>query len=122
MAFTRIGTVIVRVRDISAATEWYTDVLGFSVGHEDPAEGLAVLRGSEGSSLTLWEWKATDRPPAVGSPSCYPGFATTHAVEDAAALKARGIRTETVIERNGVRSFHFYDPDGNMLEAREVLA
>jgi catechol 2,3-dioxygenase-like lactoylglutathione lyase family enzyme len=54
--FSRIDTVIVRVRDVMRAVHWYTRTLGLAPVYSDPNEGLTVL-GMEGTSLTLWQVK-----------------------------------------------------------------
>lgn len=120
MSFSRIDTVILRVRDISAAIAWYVDVTGFSVAYEDPNERLAVLQGSDGSPLTLWAWKSGEVPPPAGATACYPIFASANAHDDARTLKAKGIRVDEVVDQGSICFFRFYDPDGNMLEACEV--
>ena len=52
--FSRLDTVILRVRDLPAAQRWYAATLGLHAIHEDAGEGLAVLGLDGGASLTLW--------------------------------------------------------------------
>lgn len=120
MSFSRVDTVILRVSDLAASTAWYVETIGFTVAFEDPGERLAVLQGSEGSPITLWEWKPGEKRPAPGGASCYPIFASKNAVEDARALRDRGVRVDEVVDQRSICFFRFYDPDGNMLEACEV--
>lgn len=120
MPFSKIDTVILRVRDIAAATAWYVENVGFTVAFEDPGERLVVLQGSEGSPLTLWEWRTGEHSPPPGVSTCYPIFSSSDAIGDAEALRNRGIRVDDVIDQGGMCYFRFYDPDGNMLEACEV--
>jgi catechol-2,3-dioxygenase len=42
--FSHIDTVIVRVRDISRAVQWYSRTLGLAAVYSDPAEGLTGVR------------------------------------------------------------------------------
>ena len=117
--FSRLDTLIMRVRDLRAAREWYGDALGLSATYVDEAEGLAVL-GLEGTSLTLWQLKPNEHAGASGAGS-YPIFAVADATAARAQLQARGVTAETIQTGQGVRYFGFHDLDGNRLEACELL-
>lgn len=118
--FTRIDTVILRVRDVAAAARWYADVLGFGVLVADEAEKLVVLDGCT-PPLTLWQLKPGESAPAEGTQRSHPIFASVDAHADAAALAMSGARVGPVEEGEGVRFFRFQDLDGNTLEACQVL-
>jgi len=122
--FSGLDTVIIRVRDITSATAWYTQKLGAEALYEDEEQHLAVVEigGSPdgdtvGSTLTLWqlepgtEWSAS---------STYPILATPDALAAHAALRDLGVAVSEITETPGVRFFRFTDPDGNQLEACEV--
>lgn len=64
--FSRLDTLIVRVRDLRAAREWYDNALGVAATYVEEAEGLAVL-GLKGTSLTLWQLKSDDGAGASGA-------------------------------------------------------
>lgn len=116
--FSRLDTVILRVRDLPAAQQWYAATLGLSAVYEAPDEGLAVLGLAAGASLTLWALPAGE---AVRASSTFPIFAVADAPAAHAHLRARGVAVGPVTEGPGVRYFRFADPDGNPLEACEVL-
>lgn len=117
--FSRIDTVILRVRDLAAAQQWYAATLGLQAVYEDPAQGLAVLGLDGGGTLTLW---AVPQGDAVGPSSTFPIFGIADAAAAHAQLRSRGVAPGPVTDGPGVRYFHFTDPDGNPLEACEVLA
>lgn len=116
--FTRLDTVIVRVRDLAAALQWYATKLDLHPVYEDAQQGLAVLGLGEGTSLTLWSLHAGEAP---GPSSTYPILAVADASGARERLVAAGVAADPVVEAPGVRYFRFTDLDGNPLEACEVL-
>jgi catechol 2,3-dioxygenase-like lactoylglutathione lyase family enzyme len=124
--FSGLDTVIIRVRDISAATTWYVQHLGAEALYEDEEQRLAVIEvgGSPdgemaGSTLTLWQ---LDDGVAWAPSSTYPILATPDAKAAHAALAAQGVAVDALVETPGVWFFRFTDLDGNTLEACEVKA
>ena len=117
--FSRLDTVILRVRDLAAARAWYAATLDLHPVYEDATQGLAVLGLDGGTSLTLWA--SPERAPIAPS-STFPIFAVADAAAAHAHLRARGASTGPLVEAPGVRYFRFADPDGNPLEACEVVA
>lgn len=115
--FSRLDTIVLRVRDLAAARQWYAATLNLSAVHEDPAQGLAVL-GLEGTSLTLWTVPTGE---AVRPSSTFPIFVVADAAAARAHLLGCGVAAEPLTEEPGVRFFRFTDPDGNPLEACEIL-
>lgn len=120
--FSRIDTLILRVRDLQRACDWYATTLGLTAVYTDAEEGLAVLPVGESGSLTLWQLKKGEVPPARDAAGAYPIFAAADAAADHVALSARGVEVGELTEGPGVRFFTFRDPDGNRLEACEVAA
>ena len=120
--FRRIDTVIVRVRDLQQAKGWYERVLELDTIYEDPAERLAVLTTPDGSSVTLWELKEGEVLAAGPGVGTYPIFAVDDAPDAHRALRERGVEPEALADGAGVCYFGFRDPDGNRLEACQVLA
>ena len=118
--FERIDTIIVRVRDYEAAAEWYTERLGLQPTYIDPVQGLVVLP-FDGHSLTLSQLKPGEMLPPRGTCVPFPIFVTADAAVLHAELQARGVAVERVQDGGGVRSFAFWDLDGNRLEACQVL-
>jgi catechol 2,3-dioxygenase-like lactoylglutathione lyase family enzyme len=116
--FSRLDTVILRVRNLRAAQQWYATTLGLHAIFEDAGQRLAVLGLDGGASLTLWEL-----PPAedVRPSSTFPIFGVADARAAHAHLLAHGVAVGEVVEGAGVRFVRFVDPDGNPLEACEVM-
>lgn len=122
--FSGLDTVIIRVRDIAAATAWYVQHLGAEAIYEDDEQRLAVIEigGSPdgdivGSTLTLWQ---LDDGVAWVPSSTYPILSTPDAKAAHAALSAQGVEVGELMETPGVWFFRFSDADGNALEACEV--
>lgn len=118
--FDRLDAVVLRVADFQAAVAWYREALGLSPVFADATEGLAVL-GLQGCALTLWQRKREEAILAEPAATAFPIFATDDAAAAHATLRARGVQVEALAEGDGVRFFGFFDPDGNRLEACQVL-
>lgn len=119
--FSRIDTIIVRVRDLGRATQWYRENLRLAPSFEDPHERLAVLATAEGSSLTLWELKAGELLAPSDAAGSYPIFAVADAPGAHQLLRAQGVELEPLAHAEGVCFFGFRDLDGNRLEACQVV-
>ncbi|MBP6669065.1 MAG: hypothetical protein KA180_06435, partial [Gemmatimonadales bacterium] len=61
------------------------------------------------------------QPAAATAAGPFPIFATRNAGAAYAILLERGARVDPIQEGGGVRFFSFYDPDGNRLEACEII-
>jgi catechol 2,3-dioxygenase-like lactoylglutathione lyase family enzyme len=118
--FSHIESIVLRVRDLAAAVEWYRSHLGLRVVYDDPSKGLAVIKIGRGGSLTLWELGSDDMyfPEVAGS---FPVFEGTRVALQREELMARGVRASAMREFPGVRCFSFWDLDGNRLEVCEIL-
>ena len=122
--FSGLDTVIIRVRDIATATQWYVQFLGAEAIYEDEEQKLSVVEfGGDpdadvaGSTLTLWQLDAG----AEWAPSStYPILATRDARAAHAALERSGVDVGQLTETPGVWFFRFRDLDGNTLEGCEV--
>lgn len=114
-----IDTIIVRVSNIEISKQWYQEKLGLSAVWDDPAMKLVVLDTHGPTSLTLWQTEK--KIPADKETASYPIFKTSNAGALRQELLARGIRAEALVSDEYVQYFFFYDPDGNVLEACEVL-
>jgi catechol 2,3-dioxygenase-like lactoylglutathione lyase family enzyme len=118
--FSHIDTVIVRVRDVGRAVQWYSLTLGLAAVYSDPDEGLTVL-GLKGTSLTLWQLKPHEQGTEPSGRS-FPIFSVADAAAAHRHLVGHGATVEPLQEGPGVRFFTFSDLDGNRLEACQVLA
>lgn len=115
--FSGIDTIIIRVRDITAACSWYAQHLGGEQVYEDDEQRLAVIEFSSGSTITLWQ--IDDGAEFVPS-ATYPILATADARSAHKALTEQGVSLQALRETPGVIYFRFTDLDGNPLEACEV--
>ncbi|EIM01347.1 hypothetical protein RHOFW104T7_16210 [Rhodanobacter thiooxydans] len=119
--FLRIDTVIVRVRDLAQALPWYQGLLAVEPVHFEGGEGLAVLPLGD-TSLTLWQSELEDMGHATtGRAGTYLILAVADADAAHAFVAAHGGTPEPVGAGAGMRFFGFTDPDGNYLEACQVL-
>lgn len=120
--FSRLDTVILRVRDIDAASDWYQALLGVAPTYEDAAEGLVVLPVGDSGSLTLWRLTPeAQRAAGAGRAGTYPILGVADAEAAHAFVASRGGTPDAVEAGEGVRYFGFTDPDGNFLEACQAL-
>lgn len=113
-----IDTIIIRVSDIEISKKWYQEKLDLKPIYDEPKLKLVVLDTGGPTSLTLWQTeKAIQNNPDTSS---YPIFRTLDANSANQELKEKGIKVEDVIDDGFVNYFHFFDPDGNILEACQV--
>jgi catechol 2,3-dioxygenase-like lactoylglutathione lyase family enzyme len=114
-----IDTIIVRVSNIQKSKAWYQDKLGFLPVWHDPDMKLVVFDTKGAASLTIWQ---TDKKiENQRETATYPIFKTTDASKLREDLQNQGIQVEQIMEDEHVKYFFFFDPDGNVLEACEVL-
>jgi len=116
--FSRIDTVIVRVRDLKQSKAWFQGVLGLAVAHEDTQENLVVFGLESGSSLTVWQLKEGEEvEDARRSQRSYPIFYSDNIQTVYQKLIEGGVKTSSIQgEAGDVRWFQFFDPDGNTFE------
>lgn len=113
-----IDTIIIRVSDIEISKKWYQEKLDLKPIYDEPKLKLVVLDTGGPTSLTLWQTeKAIQNNPDTSS---YPIFRTLDASSANQELKEKGIKVGDVIDDGFVNYFHFFDPDGNFLEACQV--
>lgn len=119
--FTRLDTVLLRVRDVAKSKVWYEQVLRLKPVFEDDQEKLVVFDLGGETSLTIWQLKpAQDLRPA-GVTGTFPIFLAEDVAQTRDYLIAHQVQVEPVQESGGVRSLGFFDPDGNRLEVCQVL-
>lgn len=118
--FSGIDTLIIRVSNIEQSGQWYQEKLGLGIIWDAPEMKLRVLDSGSPVSITLWETGEPIQPnPAT---TAYPIFSTADAAASRALLMERQVKTSELTDDGTVRYFFFYDPDGNVLEACQVLA
>ena len=123
-----IDHIVLRVRDVARALEFYRDTLGCSVEREQRALGLTQLRAGR----SLIDLVTADGPLGRRAAGAGPGapnvehFCLTLAPFEeprlTAWLAARGVAVEAPAMRYGAegegRSFFVSDPDGNHIELK----
>jgi predicted enzyme related to lactoylglutathione lyase len=113
----KMSAVWYPVRDWEAAKAFYRDVLGLDQRRADDDAGWAAF-ATGGPPLFL-----VRRPELAGMPG---GAVVTFLTEDLEALHDRvaaaGYRVEEVLQNSGnLLIMTFYDPDGNRLEAAQII-
>jgi len=110
--------VYVPVSDFDKATAWYGETLGFEPVFSDPL--YRELRSPSGIRIMLFE-----RRGGVNSHMMYDameqaayGFTVPDAAEIRSRLISKGVAVGEIVEYQG-KSFHFTDPDGNVIELWE---
>ena len=114
-----IDTIIVRVTNIEKSSSWYQEKLGLTPVWEDNNLNLVVLDTKSPTSLTLWE---TDQPITVNKKTTtYPIFKTFNAADARDQLLKNDVKVGELSCDESICSFLFFDLDGNILEACQVI-
>ncbi len=110
---TRIGTVVVPVKDQNAALEFYIGTLGFEKRMDAPfgqgGRWIEVAPAGAATTIALV-------PVAEGDGALIISLATADAAADHAAFLERGVDADAEVLRMGEYvppMFMFRDPDGN---------
>ena len=117
----RIGHLVLNVKDLDAATKFYTDVIGFEVSVQRPGLGTFLTCGKIHHDLALFQAKEGAAPVSEG------GLGLNHMaiqVEDFAELTDYHNRLKEYYEVTELRttdhsmtqSIYISDPDGNGIE------
>lgn len=115
--FTKIDTVIVRVRELEEAQAWYEEKLGFRAGDVDEKERLVVLNVGGETFLTIYELKPGEMIAPQSTARSYPIFYTGDIQTAHRLLSERGVEVGSIEgEPGGTQWFAFKDRDGNLFE------
>ena len=139
MRLTRLGHVLLAVRDLERATQFYVDVLGFKVLEADPDHGgvfLTLGGGSHILDLVQVEGDAPEMPESLADIVPRPGVGhVAFQVESAGDLRtayrelvAANVRIFAAVDHESQESLYFCDPEANVVEiywerpdAREIF-
>ncbi|GAX91210.1 VOC family protein [Effusibacillus lacus] len=116
--FTRIDTVILRVKNIKKARKWYEEVLELTptfVGDDDYP--IVIYKVGGETPLTLYQLGYDEVLPAKRFSTTYPIFFVENIEEAHSKLHGRGVDVEAIQDDGTVQYFVFRDPDGNRMEA-----
>jgi catechol 2,3-dioxygenase-like lactoylglutathione lyase family enzyme len=119
--FTRLDTVLLRVRDFQISKAWYEEKLGFVASYVSEEEKLAVFDMGGATSFTIWQLEPGEQLVTGGSNGTFPIFLAEDAMSARERMRSMNIEVEDILESGGVFSFGFFDPDGNRLEVCQVL-
>lgn len=115
--FSRIDTVILRVKNLQKARRWYEDVLELTPSYVGDGDHLIVVyKAGDGTPLTIYQLQPDEVMPAKRFATNYPIFFVEDIAETHAKLKSRGVEVEEIEDDGAVKYFIFHDPDGNRLE------
>ncbi|MFD7256527.1 VOC family protein [Streptomyces sp. NPDC059874] len=126
--FSALGRVVVLVADAEAALDFYRDVLGFSVLHDQTADGYRYLHiGLPGQAhvglwlmpaTTAWERDLIGRQ-CGGQPLLV--LYTADVERTGRHLRDHGVRVWGEREEDESRSLHFADLYGNVIVAAQPV-
>ena len=116
----KLGHVVLKVRDAAKSKDFYTRTLGLKVAYENLEQGMVFLSfGKEHHDLALFQLATGDAPTAT-QPGLHHMAWRLQSFEELQAayreLKEIGIAVESTVEHNVTRSVYFPDPDGNRVE------
>lgn len=117
--FEGIDTVIIRVSNYLVSKKWYEEKLGMEVIFEDHTSKLVVFETGSPTSLTIWQTDEKTAPQKERN--SYPIFRTSDAAASRNELVKKEVTVDELVEAEGIKFYRFYDPDGNLFEACEVL-
>lgn len=115
--FSRIDTVIVRVKNLKKARQFYEEVLELTptyAGNKD--HPIVVYKVGEETPLTIYQLQPDEVMPAKRFASSYPIFFAEDIVQVHTKLKSRGVDVGNIEDDGTVKFFGFRDTDGNRLE------
>lgn len=119
MAIKRVGHVVVKMRDLEAAKEFYGGVLGMTVSSESE---IAVFFRFNDYHHDIGVFKTTDDAEAPKENQV--GLLHMALVVDSQEslvelyhdLQAKGVKIEAAFDHGMTRSIYVYDPEGNAIE------
>ncbi len=112
--FSKLDSVLVRVRDLPSSRDWYLQKLGFEAGFE--SDELAVLKTSGEATLTLWRLEPGESLPPPESAGTFPMFFPEDFEVARNALLGAGVEVGPVETDGKARWFSLWDPDGNRID------
>lgn len=113
--FKNVNVVYYYVRDWEAAKKFYGDVLGWPLAWASDEAGWVQYGRDNETHIAINRWTASEPMPGNGGATVT--FSVDNAYETTAALRAKGVRCDDVVEIPGIVVLGtFYDPDGNRLQ------
>lgn len=108
--FERIDTICITVSNLKLSSDWYHNVLGFTVSFS--GEGYQILHVGKGSVPLTIEEGDTSRH----TNHSYPIFFTTNIRDAYQTISEKGIKVSELQNDGKNIYFEFYDLDNNKLQ------
>ncbi len=121
IAVSKVGHLVLRVRDLDRALEFYTSVLGLhEVARRDFGEGPMAFLSSGNSHHDVALVETGEAGPAPGNALHHFALKVGNSIADLAAvraaLEAEGIPVHMALDHRVSQGLYVSDPDGNLIE------
>jgi lactoylglutathione lyase len=114
-AFYGVG-IFIPVSDLKRSTEWYTNVLGFEITHNDEPNATVLMMNDQKIIFCLvrsYDFKPQPFPRNDYGVEQYFNFHTSDVENAHRLLKLKGANVSEIESFDGMLGFSLYDPDGN---------
>lgn len=118
--FTRLDTIIVRVKNMEEAKNWYIENLNFFPVYSDDESKITVFDLAGTTTLTIWQLDENEAGETINRGNTYAVFNCEDADKVFKSLKKKGVSVDNFIASEDVSLFNFYDLDGNKFEVIEI--
>lgn len=117
----KVGHVVLKVRDVTRAEQFYTEVLGFEVVMRlDRPRGVFFTLGAQHHDIAVLEMPADAEPVKDNQVGLHHVALQVGSLEELQecyrTLKAHNVRITATIDHFITKSIYFVDPDGNGFE------
>lgn len=117
--FDALNMVVLRVRDLTSARNWYERVLELRVAEENSSGPTVVLDLGRGANLCLWALGADETMADSKMAAAFPNFRTGDVDGIHDKLEGLGVSVTPLKDSGGVKWFSFFDPDGNRIDVMQ---
>jgi catechol 2,3-dioxygenase len=116
----RIGHVVLKVRDLEKARQFYCGVLGMKLGNYDPERGMFLRFNDYHHDIAIFRTGADADPPKENQVGLVHVALLVDSLETVKAwyerFKALGVPIVGTTDHAITNSVYFKDPEGNVLE------
>jgi catechol 2,3-dioxygenase len=120
MAIKRVGHVVLKMRDLDKAKQFYVDFLGMTIGNEKPGAGMFLRFNDYHHDIAIFKTGDDAESPKENQVGLVhvalvcDGDATVRGYYDRA--KEMGIEIEGWTDHDITHSLYLRDPEGNLIE------
>jgi len=118
--FNRLDTLIIRVKDMEEAKNWYIENLKFFPVYSDEESKITVFDMAGTTTLTIWQFDENETGGTMNQGNTYAVFNCEDAEQVFKSLKKKGVAVDNFVASEDVSLFNFYDLDGNKFEVIEI--